>query len=105
MVSIFKEAVKDALYPNKDGVLSTRNKSFIVHPAEEMSAKEIKKLRNSLHLSTAYFATILAVNIKTVQSWESGENSPSGPALRMLNMLKKNPDFLLDMKIVEETFV
>ena len=80
MVSIFKEAVRDALYPRKNGVLSTRNKALLVTPVVEMGAEDVRKLRKSLKLSSAYFAQILGVSAKTVEAWESGKNTPSGPA-------------------------
>ena len=102
MISVFREAVKDALYPNRHGVLSMRNRFLKTVGPEEMTAADIRKLRKSLQLSTAVFASALAVSVKTVEAWERGTNIPSGPALRMMNMIRKYPDLLLETGIFEE---
>ena len=102
MISVFREAVRDALYPRKNGVLSMRNRFLKTTEPEEMTKDEIKKLRKSLQLSTAVFASALGVSVKTVEAWERGTNIPSGPALRMMNMIRKYPDLLLETGIFEE---
>lgn len=94
--SYYKDAVKDALYPKKKGVLTKRSKYIEISQLRPMSAKEIKSLRLYLQLSTSMFASLFGVNDKTVEAWEHGTNSPSGPALRLMRMLSKNPDILLD---------
>lgn len=94
--SYYKDAVKDALYPKKKGVLSKRCKYIQISELRPMSAKEIRSLRLYLQLSTSMFADLLGVNPKTVEAWEHGTNAPSGPALRLMRMATKNPDILLD---------
>ena len=54
----------------------------------------------SLDFSQALFAMSLGVSLKTVEAWESGKNVPSGPALRMIEMLKDDPDVLLKYNII-----
>lgn len=103
MISVFREAVRDALYPRRNGILSMRNRFLRTVEPEEMSPEEIKKLRRNLQLSTAVFASALAVSVKTVEAWERGTNVPSGPALRMMNMIRRYPDLLLETGIFEET--
>lgn len=102
MISVFKEAVKDAIYPKKNGILTKRNKFMSVNEPQIMSGAEIKRLRNSLHLSSSVFAQMLAVSTKTVEAWESGVNEPSGPALRLMNMIRKYPDLLLETNVFTE---
>ena len=51
------------------------------------TAKDIKKMRASGNYSQAFFAALLNVSVKTVQSWESGERSPSRCALRLLEII------------------
>lgn len=104
MVSIYKEAVRDALYPKKNGVVSKRNTSLSVTPIKKMSAVEIKTLRKSLRLSIAVFSSLLGVSSKTLEAWEAGTNTPSGPSLRLMNMMRSNPDFLIDMGLIKESF-
>lgn len=94
--SYYKDAVKDALWPKKKGVLTKRCKYIEITPVRDMSAKDVKALRLYLQLSTSMFASLLGVSSKTVEAWESGTNVPSGPALRLMRMAAKNPDILLD---------
>lgn len=101
MISVYKDAVKDALYPKK-GNLTKTNKLLLINDPEMMSAKEIKALRNFLQLSQSLFAKVFAVNVKTVEAWERGTNPPSGSALRLMNILKKYPDILMETGIVED---
>ena len=67
-------------------------RSHIVElPQEPMqyTAKDIKKMRSAYNYSQAFFAALLNVSVKTVQSWESGERSPSHCALRLLEIIDK----------------
>lgn len=104
MISVYKETVKDALYPKKKGTLRKDNKYIYVSEVKMMEAGDIKRLRLSLSLSVSLFASVLSVSSKTVEAWESGKNVPSGPALRMMNILSRNPDVLTDCDIVKENY-
>lgn len=104
MISIYKEAVKDALYPKKNGVVTKRNHSLSVSDVRKMSAEDIKALRKNLRLSSSVFSQVLGISNKTLEAWEAGVNKPTGPALRLMNMMKSNPDFLIDMGIIKESF-
>lgn len=103
MISIYLDIVKDALYPKKRGVLSKRNKFIKVSALSPMSAEDIRKLRQKLHLSAQLFADVLGVSVKTVNAWESGTNTPQGASLRLMNMLSVYPDILIETKTVVET--
>ena len=100
--SYYKDAVKDALFPKKKGVIAKSNKYIKSVAPEEMSAKEIRALRLSLHLSTAVFAAALNVAGKTVEAWESGTNAPCGSSLRLLRMIQKSPDILFEAGVLED---
>jgi putative transcriptional regulator len=65
-------------------------------PPNELSAKEIAKLRSRLNVSQAVFARYLNISTKTVQSWEQGQGKPSGASLKLLSIAKKNPKILLE---------
>lgn len=104
MISLYKDALKDALYPKVKGTLTKRNKYLFTVPAEDMSAVEIRKLRRSLQLSVQVFADVLAVSVKTVEAWEKGTNTPSGPALRLMQAIRKHPDLLIESGIFSEKF-
>lgn len=56
---------------------------------EEMTPKKIKTLRQQAHVSQAVFAAVLNISPSTVQKWEIGEKRPSGPSLKLLNLIKR----------------
>lgn len=96
MGSYYSDTIKDALYPQKRGTIKINNKYLVPSAPKAFNAKEIKKLRVSLSLSVAVFAAVLNVSPKTVEAWESGKNTPSGASQRLLQMISKNPDIILE---------
>ncbi len=57
-----------------------------VHP---MPPQDIKSLREQAHLSQAVFAAVLNTSVSTVQKWEIGNKKPSGPSLKLLNLMER----------------
>lgn len=56
---------------------------------------QIRKLRVRVRMSQAVFAALLNTSVSTVQKWEIGEKRPSGPSLKLLNVIeRKGPDAL-----------
>ena len=55
-------------------------------PVKEYTATEVKSIRRDAGVSQAAFAKCLGVSKKTVEKWESGDNIPSGPASRLLDL-------------------
>ena len=45
-------------------------------------------------MSQAVFAAVVNVSVKTVQSWEQGVREPSDAALRMLQLMRREPDIV-----------
>ncbi len=54
---------------------------------KKLSASQIKKLRLREKVSQPVFASCLNISAATVKKWEQGEKSPSGSALKMLNLV------------------
>ena len=100
MISVYLESVRDALYPRRSGVLTKRSKYIRIEPLRPYTKDEIRTLRLRLHLSVGLFAELLGVSTKTVEAWESGHNEPSGPALRLMNMIQRYPDILIESHTV-----
>ncbi len=98
----YKDAIKDALFPKKKGVIAKSNKYIKAVTPKEMTKKEIKALREDLSLSLSVFASVFNVSSKTVEAWESGTNVPSGSALRLMRMVEKNPDILFETGVLED---
>lgn len=75
-------------------------RTVTVVPIQEYSKDDIKRIRTTNNMSQTIFAEVIGVAAKTVESWESGYNKPSGTALRMFQLLEKNSDKILDDIIV-----
>lgn len=58
-------------------------------PVKEFSAAQIKKIRAKNHVSQSVLAAYLNTSKYTVQKWETGEKKPSGPSLKLLNIVEK----------------
>jgi DNA-binding transcriptional regulator YiaG len=54
----------------------------------------IMKIRKSLKHSQEEFAGLLNVRRETVASWETGRKKPSGPSLRLLQVVEKHPNIV-----------
>ncbi len=55
----------------------------------EIPPQQIKSLREQAHLSQAVFAAVLNTSLSTVQKWEIGDKRPSGPSLKLLNLIER----------------
>jgi len=59
-------------------------------PVKPFDAAQIRRLRTRAKASQAVFAAYLNTSTSTVQKWETGQKKPSGPALKLLNLVAKN---------------
>lgn len=65
-------------------------------PVPEYDSEKIRALRANLQLSQSVLAAVLNTSLSTVRKWEIGEKHPSGPSLKLLNLLdRKGLDALL----------
>lgn len=56
-------------------------------PVRAFDAADIRRLRETLKFSQPVFALHLHTTASTVRKWEQGETRPSGPALKLLNVI------------------
>ena len=63
-----------------------------IEPVKRYEADDIKAIRRSTGFSQKMFAGYLGVSVKTVEAWETGTNSPSGAASRLLSMMETDND-------------
>lgn len=57
--------------------------------------QEVRAIRRKMKVSQAVFARLLNVPVVTEASWEVGRRNPSGAALRLLQIAKREPQVLL----------
>lgn len=60
-----------------------------------MKPGDIRELRESLNASQTLFARLLNVSSNAVESWEQGLRAPRQATLKLLHIVRKNPEVLL----------
>lgn len=58
-------------------------------PVAEWSAARIRALRSRHRLSQVVFASVLNTSASTVRQWEIGAKRPSGPSLKLLDLIDR----------------
>lgn len=70
--------------------------ALCLKPIPEYDSKKIRAVRQRLKISQAVLAAVLNTSLSTVRQWEIGEKHPSGPSLKLLNLIdRKGLDALL----------
>jgi putative transcriptional regulator len=78
-----------------DNKLTLRTRKLkLPAPIKPLRPKEIVALRLQLRVSQAVFAALLNVPKVTAISWERGRRRPTGAALRLLDLVRKQPKIL-----------
>jgi putative transcriptional regulator len=63
--------------------------ALCLDPMPEYSSGSIRELRDRHQVSQAVLAAILNTSLSTVRQWEIGEKRPSGPSVKLLNLLDR----------------
>lgn len=65
-------------------------------PVQDFSGDRIRALRERNHISQTALATLLNTRVSTVRQWEAGARRPTGPSLKLLDLLdRKGMDALI----------
>lgn len=92
------EAIEDAQNKGK----RLKRHKVTVEPVKLYTPVEIRSIRLSTGMSQRLFAAYLGVSKKTVEAWESGVNSPSGPSSRLLSIVEQDKEFTRKFPFVAE---
>ena len=57
---------------------------------------EVKKIRDTLHVSQPEFALMIGVSVATLRNWEQGRTVPEGAARALLKVATKKPRAVLE---------
>jgi len=76
------------------GKIDLRSHYVAAKPPREFSASEIRDIRDKLNMSQGFFAEVIGVSKKTVESWEYGRGKPNGAAARVLTIAQTDPEAL-----------
>jgi DNA-binding transcriptional regulator YiaG len=63
--------------------------------SKPLKAAEIRAMRAAMNASQALFARLLNVSSNAVESWEQGLRQPRQATLKLLHIVRKNPNALL----------
>ena len=62
--------------------------SLCLPEVEELTPKQIQRIREKTKVSQPVFAKFLNISSSTVKHWETGEKHPSAPCLKLLHIVK-----------------
>ena len=89
---IFRELHETAKDMHDIGTLDTTTMrefdALCLSPVKKLTAKQIRSLRVTNKLSQPVFAAYLNISPSTVRQWENGDKEPSGPSLKLLNIIR-----------------
>lgn len=93
-----KSRILDAVYDTASdlhrlGFIDKRKMQHLdalcLEPIPPYDSEKIRSIRHSLHLSQVVLAMLLNTSPSTIRKWEIGEKQPSGPSLKLLNLLDR----------------
>ena len=90
MSSLFddlKQGLEEAIDYEK-GSGKAKAKTYMIMPVTEYSNSEIREIRQKAGMTQSTFASYMGVSKKTVEAWDCGRTHPTGPAFRLLDILK-----------------
>jgi putative transcriptional regulator len=61
----------------------------------EMTAPDVREVRERLGLSQSEFARLMRVSVKTLQNWEQNRRHPTGPAAALLKIVSAEPKLVM----------
>lgn len=90
---IFSELVEgiESYREFQQGKITLKTVEVEIPEPLDITAEEIKSIRESLQLSQAVFARKLRTSVRTYQGWEQGKTRPNPQAVLLLKMVEKSP--------------
>lgn len=91
-MSDFFNSIKQGL---EEAVDFSKNKcpQAVIH---EFKPIDVKNIRAKMNMSQTQFASAFGISVSTLRHWERGDRVPQGPALVLLNVVKKEPQAVLN---------
>lgn len=84
-----KQGLEEAIdYEN--GIGNAKERTYHIMPVQEYSNVEIRNIRMNAGMTQTVLANYMGVSKKTVEAWECGRTHPTGPAYRLLSILKSD---------------
>ena len=90
MKSLFedlKTGLQEAIDYEK-GLGKAKVRTLRFEPVEKLDNSEIRRVRIESGMTQSAFAQFMGISPKTVEAWERGRIHPTGPAYRLLGLLR-----------------
>jgi len=100
MFESIKQGLNEAIEFERGNLRGIKVDRITVAPIHIYTADEIKAIRVQQSMTQRVFAEALGVSVKTVESWETGTNRPSGIANRMLEFLTLDDSLFERLSII-----
>jgi len=81
--SLYDAGIVDAITMREFEVIKTKK-------MKDFTPRQIKRLRLSCKISQPVLAKLLNVSQSAIKQWEIGERHPSGPAIKLLNLISEH---------------
>jgi len=82
----------EALANQRKGKVTLRTTQLEIKPAVEVSANDLRAIREKLNLSRPVFASYLRTNPRTLENWEQGRAKPNAQAALLIHLVSCYPD-------------
>ena len=79
-----------------------KKKRFVL--PEYVTAEDIKNVRKKLGLTQKNFAELIGCSKSTVERWESGNETVSGPVVLLLRYLEREPESIQQLEVPEHVY-
>ena len=56
----------------------------------------VKEIRQKTGLTQEQFASRCHISVNTLRHWERGDRQPHGPAMALLQLVDRNPQFVME---------
>lgn len=79
---------------HRTGKITLRQSTVAKKPTPDISALEIRDLREKLHVSQAVFAQYIRTSPDTLRKWEQGKARPNVHAAMLIRLVERYPDMI-----------
>ena len=89
-----------SLAKQREGKLTLKTWDVEVKPSPQVSAEDLRAVRERLNLSRAVFARYLRTNPRTLENWEQGRARPNAQAALLIHLVDRYPDTVVKLASV-----
>ena len=72
-----------------DKITMREIEQLCIPPLPTLTAEDVRRIRDKAQMSQPKFADLLNVGASTVAQWEQGRKKPSGPSMRLLDLIDR----------------